>query len=147
MTWSYSGNPASSDKDTVRFLVGDTKTDDPLVTDEEIDWAITEEINKYCAAALIAESISAYFATQADLVKIGPIWEQYTKRSENYAKKAKDLRNKSSNKNTFAVYAGGIDIADKINHYNDTTLIQPEFTKGFTDMDAVDTTPTDVRYS
>ena len=32
--WTYSGNPAASDKDAVRFLVGDTNTSDQLVSDE-----------------------------------------------------------------------------------------------------------------
>jgi hypothetical protein len=32
MTWSYSGDPSSSSTDAVRFLVGDTDTNDQLIS-------------------------------------------------------------------------------------------------------------------
>lgn len=41
MGWTYSGNPASSARDEVRYLIGDTNKDDQQVSDEEIAWALT----------------------------------------------------------------------------------------------------------
>ena len=38
MTWTYSGDPATNARDSIRFLVGDTDTNDQLVSDEEIAW-------------------------------------------------------------------------------------------------------------
>ena len=38
MVWSYSGNPADSAVDAVRFLTGDTDTNDQLLDNEEIAW-------------------------------------------------------------------------------------------------------------
>ena len=38
MAWTYSGDPSSSARDAIRFLVGDTDTNDQLVTNEEIAW-------------------------------------------------------------------------------------------------------------
>lgn len=42
MAWSYTGNPASSDRDRVRFWIRDTNSKDPLLRDEEIDFLIAE---------------------------------------------------------------------------------------------------------
>ena len=42
MSWSYSGNPADSALDKVRFLIGDTDTTDQLLTNEEINYTIAE---------------------------------------------------------------------------------------------------------
>lgn len=43
VTWNYSGNPAASDLDRVRFLARDTIQTDPLtLQDEEWAWLITE---------------------------------------------------------------------------------------------------------
>ena len=63
MSWSYD-NPSSSAKDAVRFLVGDTDTDDQLVTDEEIIFLIDEFDDVYVTAASVAESLAAKFARE-----------------------------------------------------------------------------------
>ena len=38
MAWSYSGDPDSSALDGIRFLIGDTDTNDQLLANEEITW-------------------------------------------------------------------------------------------------------------
>lgn len=113
MAWTYSGDPASSDRDTVRFLVGDTVTTDPLATDEEIAWALGINSNVYIAASMIAESLATKFATMKVSVKIGPISEEYGNRAEFYAKRAKELKNNASANATLIPYAGGISLSDK----------------------------------
>ena len=50
MTWTYTGDPNVSDRDKIRFLIGDTDTNDQLVNDEEIEWALTEAGSIYQAA-------------------------------------------------------------------------------------------------
>ena len=42
MSWSYSGNPKDSPIDDVRFLVGDTNKNEPILQDEEIQYLIDE---------------------------------------------------------------------------------------------------------
>ena len=42
MSWNYSGNPADSTLDEVRFLIGDTDANAPIMQDEEIGYLITE---------------------------------------------------------------------------------------------------------
>lgn len=68
MTATYV-NPAASDKDAVRFLIGDTNPDNSLISDEEIGWLVTKWIPiqgtiEYVAAAA-ADSIAAKYAREA----------------------------------------------------------------------------------
>lgn len=134
MAWSYSGNPASSSKDAIRFLIGDTRSDDSLVQDEEIAWALTQHSSIYAAAALVAESIASYFATQATSVIIGPIREDYGQRAKDYTAKAKDLRNKATERGTINFFCGGISVSDKETSEADTDLVQPIFKKEMDDI-------------
>ena len=39
MSWEYQG-PSASDKDEVRFLIGDTDVEDQLLSDEEIQYLV-----------------------------------------------------------------------------------------------------------
>ena len=66
MTWSYSGNPASSDNDAVRFFIGDTDTNDQQLSDEEIAFAVTVGGDKYVAAVICAEALVAKYARLGD---------------------------------------------------------------------------------
>lgn len=50
MTWTYSGNPGSSVRDEVRFLIQDTDTNDQLLTNEELDYLVTAYGDAYGAA-------------------------------------------------------------------------------------------------
>lgn len=125
MAWTYSGNPASSKKDEVRYLVGDTQVDSPLSTDEEIAWALSQNANNANNAAVwVAKAISAYFSTLAEITEIGPIKIQYGKRSESYEKRAKELERNSDSKFTSVIaYAGGISKADKATLDDDNATV------------------------
>jgi hypothetical protein len=79
MSWSYSGDPADSPLDEVRFLVMDTDTLDQLISDEEIEYIIATWAPVYGSplmyASMVAESIAAKFAREvsysADGVSVG----------------------------------------------------------------------------
>ncbi len=60
MGWSYT--PGDTDRDKVRRLIGDVHSDDPLITDEEIDVFLIDFPNPYRAAAESARSIAAEFS-------------------------------------------------------------------------------------
>lgn len=42
MSWSYSGKPANSQLDEMRFILGDTNMSEPVMQDEELEYLITE---------------------------------------------------------------------------------------------------------
>lgn len=67
MTFTYSGDPSESDLNAVRFLIGDTEPDEPLLQDEEIiylnsQWSQSHSV--YWAASMAAEAIAARFARE-----------------------------------------------------------------------------------
>jgi hypothetical protein len=64
MAWTYSGDPQTSPKDAVRFLIGDTDAAAELISDEEIEFLLTVERNQYLAAARAAETIAATFTRE-----------------------------------------------------------------------------------
>jgi len=66
MTFSYSGNPSSSDRDAVRFLLNDTDSTDVLLQNEEIEYLIVQWGDVYEVARAGAETIASSFSRQAD---------------------------------------------------------------------------------
>lgn len=71
MTWSWSGDPATSDLDTVRFHLQDTDETDQLLSDEEIQYVIdqwaTVKGSLVYAASVCAERIAARFAREVSV--------------------------------------------------------------------------------
>lgn len=45
MSWTYSGDPSSSDLDKCRFLISDTDESNPIMQDEEIQFLIESAKN------------------------------------------------------------------------------------------------------
>ena len=86
MAWTYSGNPGYSDKDQVRFYIGDTDPSFPLLTDEEITFLLGQwdlyNAPLY-AASVAAESIGSRFAREVDVsadgvsVQVGQLQQRY----------------------------------------------------------------------
>jgi len=75
MTATYSGNPSTTTKDAVRFLVQDTDVTTSGVVrlqDEEINWVLTQQTNVFLAAAECADIIAAYWA-KIQNTRIGPL--------------------------------------------------------------------------
>lgn len=73
-SWSYSGNPATDEKDAVRFLITDTDTRRQLVSDEEILWAISDTGNRYLAAAVCCRTLGSDAAASGS-VTVGDMSE------------------------------------------------------------------------
>lgn len=134
MSWTYSGDPSLSSKDAIRFLVGDTNEDEPLATNEEIEWALSQNSNIYAAASVIADGISTYFTRCADAEEIGPIKTSFNNRVKFYTTRSAQLLAKAGTKSSLAVYGGGIDIADKVQVASDSTLTGSNFAIGMNDF-------------
>lgn len=130
-TWTYTGNPASSTKDRVRWLCGDVMPDDPQVSDEEIVASVTDEGDALNAAATVCEHLAARFAREAQRsVSAGGGLNtsvSLSERSRAYATRAKSLRERAA-VSSAGVYAGGISVSDKDANASDTDLVQPAFT-------------------
>ena len=67
MTWTYSGNPGASALDEVRFLIQDTDTTDQLLSNEEINYLLTQFAQDAFGAAISA--ITALIAKGSRVVE------------------------------------------------------------------------------
>jgi len=132
MTWTYSGNPSSTTRDEVRFLVGDTNTNDQLVTDEEIAYALASE-STYNAAATVAEAIAAKLSREADF-SVDGLSKSLSQRADSYRMLSQKLRSRAAVK-AVSPYAGGISVSDKIAVEANTDRTQPRFERGQFDYD------------
>jgi len=124
MTWHYSGNPAASDRDAVRYKLGDVNEDEQLVRDEEIAYALSEERDVNGAVALCAEGVAALLEREAD-VKVGPLSVDLSDKASHFWELAKTYRARS------LVYAlpsvGGISVEEKDEQRDDDDRVRPFF--------------------
>jgi hypothetical protein len=133
MTWTYSGDPASSDRDKVRFLVFDTDATEQLISDEEVLWLISEQSNVYMAAANAAEAIAAKFAKDLNRSAVG-LSASPGNRGAFYLELADKLRAQISTTNRHGdIFVGGLSLDKKADLDADPDNVQPAFKVGMFD--------------
>ena len=129
--WSYSGDPSTSDRDQVRFLIGDTDREDQLVSDEEIDWSVSTQSDTYAAGSVICDHISSRFSREADKsVSANPgqsITHHLSQRSVAFRTRAKQLLSTSASYSVLIPLCGGISVADKEAVADDSDRVRPAF--------------------
>jgi hypothetical protein len=136
MPFSYSGNPASSAKDQVRFLIGDTDKCDVLLQDGEINWLLTQYNNTPMNAAIRAcETIISKFSRQADEA-VGQVKISFSQRAKSYQTTLTILRSRLAMEDC-RPYAGGISIADKMIVAMNTDRVRPDFTRHMMENDLI----------
>ena len=94
MTFTYVG-PATSDRDKVRFLIQDTDSTSAHLSDEEINWLITEWADVYDAAANAADILAGSYAHKADYSKsVGDLSlnETFSTQSQRFSALANSIR-------------------------------------------------------
>ena len=103
MTFTYSGDPSTSTRNYVRFLIHDTDSTDALFSDEELNYVITEWGNDaYKAARECAEILIARFSRLADSSSksVGDISvsESFTSKITHYKELANSLLSREMRK-------------------------------------------------
>lgn len=94
MTWSYA-DPSNA-KDEVRWLVGDTDTNDQQISDEEIAYVLTVHVKvtgvvNYIAAAVVADAIASKYARKRQR-QLGSLSASDQQMFDHYVQKAEELR-------------------------------------------------------
>jgi DUF4097 and DUF4098 domain-containing protein YvlB len=89
MTFTYSGDPTTSTRNKVRFLINDTTATDVLFSDEELDYLITEwGTNVYEISRAACETLVSRFSRLADSTSksVGDISvsQSFTAKSKQY---------------------------------------------------------------
>lgn len=87
MSFSYTGDPASSSLDYIRFMVSDTKASAAVLQDEEINWIVAEypTANKQLAAAF-RQMATSY--SKVPKRRLGPQQEDGVDRAKYYRERA-----------------------------------------------------------
>lgn len=131
MSWSYSGDPSTSPKDEVRFLVGDTDSTKPLISDEEVNYTIAlvyaadpPASGNYLPAAFCADSIASKSARSVDK-SVGDLRISYSQQAKAFRDMAFQLRQRATLAGV-KVYAGGQLLGEKLGDYVNTDLPQAE---------------------
>lgn len=79
MAFSYSGDPAANDVDYLRFIIGDTVDNKPLLQDEELRYIISTTVGNKRVAATFRQAATIYGARPAKK-SLGPQSEDATER-------------------------------------------------------------------
>lgn len=137
-TWFYSGDPSSSNRDWVRWRIGDVNATDQLVSDQEIAAAVTEYGSKQMAAARVCEAIAAEFSREADVTLADGSGasrsRSLSQKASAYMKLARDIA-RGVTASIAAPFVGGISIANKDTYDTDSDRVDPAFTRGMTDYE------------
>lgn len=96
MSFNYSGDPSDSDKDQVRFNIGDTDSNEQLLTDEEINFLIGRHDTIWGACAEACESIASQYSKRADVGLGGGMDSDLSQKAEQYRQRAEEFRRKQS---------------------------------------------------
>lgn len=124
MTWSYQ-DTMTRDIDKVRFFVGDTVSASPRLTDQEIEFALSEGGSPRQAAAICCDRLAAQFTSLVNTT-VGTLRIEHSNRAQQYRDMAQALRARGA---VFALpHGGGITVDDKSANQQDDTLVKPSFT-------------------
>lgn len=132
MSFSYSGDPSSSDKDAVRFLIRDTVAATKEFEDEEILYMLATKGNPRSAAVLALKTLAVKYADKVDKA-VGDLRLSLSQKHAQYLAMIKQFEGEVI---LVAVpYAGGISVADKDSYEDDSDRVKPRFTKSLHEYD------------
>ncbi len=137
MTWTYGGDPDANARDAIRFLSGDTDTNDQLLSDEEIAWvnkevtgSTTATTGVYMAAYRCCLTIASKFSRLADQ-SVGDLRVSMSQKAKAYRAQAEEIKSLADREGAVPVpYAGGITISDKDGVEDNSDRVKPWISTG-----------------
>lgn len=130
MSFTYTGDPTTSPKDEVRFLVGDVNMQDPELSDAEIIYCVclvygsmanAPPMGNYLPAAYAADNLASKYARQADK-SVGDLHIAYGNRFKQFQMLAQRLRVRATN-SLIPPWAGGEFYSDKAINLLDKNVV------------------------
>lgn len=118
MAWTYGGDPTSSPKDAVRFEIGDTDKEYPIMQDEEIEYVLAQERSVLSASARCCEILARKYASDPT-ISIGRTRVSGSTAARIYKELALELRRRAT--------------ATSGQLFSGTTNVAPYFTRGMLD--------------
>jgi hypothetical protein len=126
-TFTYTGNPLTSNLDAVRLEIGDTQASQFELADEEIQYALTKEGTVVKAAARCCDMLSAKYAKKESM-RAGSVQADKTSISTKYRQMAKQLRARGVRAASFVIPS--ISKSTKESNESDTDAPRPAFKRG-----------------
>jgi len=117
MSWSYSDS-LSTDRDKLRFKIGDVDTDSQLLSDELLDALLTTRGDPTLAAINAVEGILAKFARDIDRGALG-LGGSRSQKTQFYRDLLKELRAEAARGDT-SIFFGGGSISEKESNLDDS---------------------------
>lgn len=96
MSFNYSGDPANSDLDAVRHLIGDVSSDGNDLEDEEITYNLNNTPSVIEAAINSIENIIARIADKPDAVEAESVSADYSSKINKYIKLKNQLEERQA---------------------------------------------------
>ena len=121
MTFTYTNDPANSNRDAVRVLINDITESSNSLSDETIAWLLAQNSNVWYAAADGADMFASLYAGDVTEKQVGDLKVKVGGGDPvaRWRQRADDLRAKGAIKG-FTAYSGGISIADKNSELEDS---------------------------
>lgn len=116
MSWSYS-DALSTDRDKLRFRIGDTDTNEQLLSNELLDALLTTRASPTLAAIDAVQGILAQFARDIDRSALG-MGGARSQKTQFYRDLLKELRAEAARGDT-SIFFGGGSIAQKESNLED----------------------------
>jgi len=125
MLWTYTGDPMDSEKDALRFHLGDTDQNDQQLSDHEINYLLQlHGGNVYLATADAARTLAGQFSRQSDK-QVGDLRLSLSQKADQYWQLARKMELQGHKRAT--PYAGGISKSDKKKQKDREDRVQPGF--------------------
>ena len=130
MAFTWTGDPAASVIEQIRWEINDIDSTNAKFQDAEIQYAYDQENTIFNASARLCETLQARYS-DASSRTMGPLKVDMSELAKMYAYKAKALRKRAV---TYGQpYVGGQSVTKEEIFEDDTSLKQPVFSKGMMD--------------
>jgi len=128
MAWTYTNDPANVALDRVRFMIGDIDADDPQITDEELNWLISDEGSEISAAIAAVRNLIAQYARLVDK-SVDGLSISYSQRRDNLKELMATLKARQASRKAVP-FAGGISQSQKDDVKDNSDRVKPRFRRG-----------------
>lgn len=139
MTFTYNGT-LDSDLEKVRHLIDDKDERQPLLTDEEIGYHISERGSVLLAAADAAEAVAIQLGRLFDRSALG-LSASPGRSADAYYKLSEKLQARALS-TSCTISVGGLSVSEKDNLKTSSDAVQPNFEMGQDDRDGPPGEPT-----
>lgn len=127
MTFTYDETDLSTNLAKIRTLISDVDSTDQLLSDEVINFYLSEASdNIYTAAYLAANAIQAKFARLVD-TSIESVSVKYSQKAAQYAALSKDLKSQAEQQEVVLPSVLGVSIDAMDNQEADEDRVQEKF--------------------